>query len=410
MALTIETINPMQWLAVDIANNFGLSHLTYEDRIDWVKRNMGGMGAMEKMAKKPIAYMKSLYALQTAMQGRFSHHPVGLDSSASGMQIMSALMRCRTGCTHTNLIGDKVSDAYLEATKIYNRINNSRSVFERSLIKQATMTYYYGSVQVPKELFETKENLESFYEAMELLAPGANKLRGYLLAAWDSRSDMQEWILPDGHEARMPVLVSRNHELVHHDLGVPITLIVMDQSPVEYSKRTCANMIHSVDAYILRCMTRRMNHNRKQCLDVIQILTDEQLKRSFGKSSGKVSVDSDFLAHQEIFEHTKMVDMAIVPYITAESAELLSTHHLESLKRLLIRITSHKPFQIMTIHDDFRCHANNVSRMADEYRHIMAELSDSNTLSFLLKQLKINVTPVGSHLGHLIRKSQYGIN
>lgn len=140
MALTIETINPMQWLAVDIANNFGLSHLTYEERINWVKSNMGSMGSMAKMAKKPIAYMKSLYALQTAMQGRFSHHPIGLDSSASGMQIMSALMRCRTGCTNTNLIGDKISDAYLEATKIYNRINNSQSMFERSLIKQATMT------------------------------------------------------------------------------------------------------------------------------------------------------------------------------------------------------------------------------------------------------------------------------
>ena len=35
----MKEFNPMQYLAIDIGNQWGLDKLNFEDRIDWVKAN-----------------------------------------------------------------------------------------------------------------------------------------------------------------------------------------------------------------------------------------------------------------------------------------------------------------------------------------------------------------------------------
>lgn len=409
--MKIETISPLQWLAIDVANNYGLDKQMFKDRIEWVKQNLFALESFADTAKRPIAYGKAVNALREACQNKVSFHPVGLDASSSGIQIMSALMRCRTGCENTNLIGDSCVDAYAIATDMYNVINGSSAQFDRELIKKAVMTAYYGSVATPEKLFQTESNLQSFYETMEALAPGANRLLHMLVSAWNPDATEHEWTLPDGFEVYIPVLEPTSHEMLDPALPIPVTMIAINQVTLDHSVSLAANVVHSVDAYVLRCMVRRLNYAPELAKRVHTFLTDEQIRRHIGGTKPfTIGLGTEFKRFLSLYEASGMVDSAIFPHLTQSNVVMLSDAHLQGLYRLVQRMVSHKPFEVLTIHDDFRCHANHVSRMADEYRQILAELSDSRTVSFLLKQLGVNFRLCGGFIGHNILNSQYALS
>ena len=96
--------NSMQYLAIDIANHYGLDKEIYETRIEWVKENISRLEDLEPNADEPILYSKAVRALRAAMAGKEIGHAVALDSVCSGMQIMSAVMGCESGMAITGLI------------------------------------------------------------------------------------------------------------------------------------------------------------------------------------------------------------------------------------------------------------------------------------------------------------------
>jgi hypothetical protein len=40
----------------------------------------------------------------------------------------------------------------------------------------------------------------------------------------------------------------------------------------------------------------------------------------------------------------------------------------------------HKPFPLVTVHDEFKAHANNINQVRWHYKEILAEIADSNVL------------------------------
>lgn len=115
--------NPMQYIAIDVANQYGLDKEIYEVRIQWVKDNITRLEDLEPQADEPILYGKAVRALRDAMAGKEIGHAVALDSVCSGMQLMSAVMGCRKGMSITGLIHqDERSDAYTSVTTAINEI------------------------------------------------------------------------------------------------------------------------------------------------------------------------------------------------------------------------------------------------------------------------------------------------
>ena len=49
------------------------------------------------------------------------------------------------------------------------------------------------------------EELEIFYEVLEIVAPGAKQVMDIMLNAWQSYAIAHEWILPDGFVVHKPV-------------------------------------------------------------------------------------------------------------------------------------------------------------------------------------------------------------
>ena len=80
----MKQFNPIQYLAIDIANHWGLDKETYETRIQWVKDNIDNLKSYQSQAEEPILYAKTVNALRLSQQGLPTGHTVALDSVCSG--------------------------------------------------------------------------------------------------------------------------------------------------------------------------------------------------------------------------------------------------------------------------------------------------------------------------------------
>ena len=132
----------IEYLAIDVANAYGLDKETFEYRIDWVKTNQDSLETYASKAEEPHLYNKAVAHFRKALKGLPTGHAVALDSCASGLQLMSVMTGCKSGCYMTGLIDpDKRMDAYSLVTGYMNDLLGKDSVVvSRKDAKSAIMT------------------------------------------------------------------------------------------------------------------------------------------------------------------------------------------------------------------------------------------------------------------------------
>ena len=72
----------------------------------------------------------------------------------------------------------------------------------------------------------------------------------------------------------------------------------------------------------------------------------------------------------------------------------------------------YEPFEVVAIHDEYKCHSNNMNMLRGVYREVLAELADSDLIQDLLNQLyKANgkYKKQSNTLGNVIRQSNYAL-
>lgn len=399
----------IEYIAIDIANTFGLDKLNYEDRIQWVRDNLNQLEELTEQAEEPHLYFKAVNAFRKALKGLPVGHTVALDAVCSGLQIMSVLTGDESGCYMTGLIDpDNRTDAYSLVTEHMNEMLDSEIQVPRKDAKQATMTTLYGSTATPKKIFgDGTTEYFAFINVLKQYASGAYWLLQELKKAWNPSAYSHSWYLPDGHYAFVPVMVTKEDRVSVAELDYTMSVMYQVNEPTDFGISIPANVIHSVDAYVLRCMVRRCNYNPKkvnQALDLIQI---ELLERTLEGTEPQVF-------HERMFYYSRhgMVDVREIDFITEDNISGYSSGYLTKLANLLSTMLEHEPFEIITIHDSFACHPNHCNRMRYWYKETLAELAESKTLEYLLQQIyknpDITFTPMGE-VASKIRNSEYGI-
>ncbi|MCB2563695.1 hypothetical protein KQ772_15005, partial [Listeria monocytogenes] len=58
----MKTFNAIQYIAIDIANQYGLDKTNYEDRIQWGKTNLNKLEELTQDAEEPYLYYKAVRA------------------------------------------------------------------------------------------------------------------------------------------------------------------------------------------------------------------------------------------------------------------------------------------------------------------------------------------------------------
>ena len=168
-----------------------------------------------------------------------------------------------------------------------------------------------------------------------------------------------------------------------------------------------------VDAFVLREMHRRCNHDREVLMKAMAVLTAELDRRTYNQALvGDMKLSPKAKYFKEQYDRSTTITAAILPHLEEESVTHLSTEHLEKLWHMVGQMTKHKPFPIVTIHDEFQAHPNNVNWVRWHYKEILAEIADSNLLDDLLSQLhgaSGTFKKLSSNLGQLVRNSNYGL-
>ena len=420
----MQTFSGYEYLLIDVATNYpGLDKLIFPERIQWAQNNLTNLEALgentENWKEKPL-YIKAVQALRDAQDGIPTGHLVSMDAVCSGLQIMSVVTGCFAGAKATGLIDqDRRADAYTECTAQMTEILGHHMNNERSKVKQALMTAFYGSRQEPiNEFGDGTPELAAFYEAMFKLGPGAVQLLSDLLESWQPYALVHEWHLPDGFHARVKVLQKTEHRIEVDELDhKTFTYTFYENEGEKSGVKNAANIVHSLDGYVLRSLIRRCSYNAKVVSMAQKLIVEELLYRMYQPKNELETTTGRGLSPKVAYylnhaKRSQLVDPVILDHLSYEDIVRLPSTYLRKINILLNNMLEAEPFEVVTIHDDFKCHPNNMNTLRYHYKEILADIADSNVIGDILSQLhKLTVTTVypklTPNLGTSIRQSNY---
>ena len=281
------------------------------------------------------------------------------------------------------------------------------------------MTTMYGSKAKPKEIFgEDTPELSAFYQAAFIIAPGAWELLQDLLASWQPYALTHNWKLPDGFDARVKVMQKKEARIEVDELDhATFTYEFYENEGSKTGLSNAANVVHSMDAWILRSMHRRCNYDREVAEKAAELITMELCNRTVaGTVANQNWIPSQPVGkvryYVEQYERSTLADVVILPYIDEDAVKCLTTEHLSALENILSGMLDYQPFELITVHDEFKSHCNNMNHVRWQYREIMAEIADSEVLNDLLSQIHGvpgTFNKLSFNLAEQIRESEYAL-
>ena len=237
----------LDYLKIDISNQYGKDKELWDTRIEWVDNHINDLETFIDIADKPILYKKAVNALRDTQKSIPTGFIMGLDSTASGIQIMACLSGCYKTAMRTNLIDPTTRrDIY---TEVANEMNKLPGVsVTRAEVKPVLMTVFYGSKAAPKKLFgEDTPELAAFYQVLSEELPGALKVMGAIEWCWDIDALNHKWVLPDGHTAYCKVQVPVDKKIEVDELDhATFTHRAIVNLPREYGVELIANVNNCV--------------------------------------------------------------------------------------------------------------------------------------------------------------------
>jgi len=244
----MKTHTGWEYLLIDIANQFGLDKLLFEERIQWATDNLHQLEALVDQAETKPLYVSAMLAIRKAQKGIPTGHMVGLDAAASGIQMMAALTGCVSGSRATGLIDPNVrADAYSTCTNNMAKILGTTNTVKRADAKKAVMHSFYGSKKTPKTLFgEDTPELDAFYQAANDMAPGPWELLQILLGSWKPYALSHSWKMPDGFDARVKVMQEKEARIEVDELDhASFTYQFSENEGSKKGLSNAANVTHS---------------------------------------------------------------------------------------------------------------------------------------------------------------------
>ena len=210
------------------------------------------------------------------------------------------------------------------------------------------MTHFYGSQANPRKLFgENSIELQKFYEMVQIIAPGANMLRQDLIDIWQPFANQHMWVLPDGFTAIVKVMSMVEESFEVNELNSSFTHRYWINKGTATGLSLAANVIHSVDGFVVREMNRRANYDVDMIKRVYSALT--------GGTSHVYIKDED--VHTEklkrlvgLAEAHKMVSVVLAEHITHGNVDMVPLWIKRELIRIIEQRLTHTPFALIAIH------------------------------------------------------------
>lgn len=397
-----------QYLAIDIANNFGLDKKKWNERLEWFNQNEHRLIELLPQAETPALYYAGVQAWFKTINNEPSGYAISLDATCSGLQILACLTGDRKAAEICNVVSTqdkRREDAYVSIYEAVLYLIGDNAKIQRSETKRAIMTAFYGSEATPKEVFGEGMLLAVFYQVMEEMAPACWELNEAFLACWDSTALSNDWVLPDNFHVHVKVM-SRVTETVHF-LNQPFETHKQVNEPKEKGRSLCANVTHSIDGMIVREMGRRCDYDAQQLHNVRAILFTELDQPMEIEESENVRMTEILW---DLYKKTGYLSARILDYIDQDSIWMIDERG-DILE--MIESFPEKPFKIITVHDCFRCLPNYGNDLRRQYNRQLYLIGKSNLLSHLLSQIlgkPINIGKLDTSMVDHILDTEYALS
>lgn len=173
-----------------------------------------------------------------------------------------------------------------------------------------------------------------------------------------------------------------------------------------------ANIIHSIDGYLLRTLIRRASFNENKVKQALLEIQSELAARMSGAPTHEAEMTDDLQNMLTIYDYSKMLDISIIDHIDYNNVALLPHSLLVKLELTLTKMVELGSSPVLTVHDAFRAHPNHCDTVRYWYKEIMSELAESNILAYIVSQVigkRVAFVKKSKNLPELIRNSNYGI-
>jgi hypothetical protein len=395
----MQTLTGTEYLMAEIAckHDKAMEKKTWDERLAYFRELMTfpDLNPLIKKASDPIGMRAALIAWNDTAEGKASGYNISLDACSSGLQILSLLVSCPQSYDLCGGVQDQCIDSY---TKIYDAME-LHGALTRKQVKNAIMTSFYGSNSIPERTF--LDNIELFYETIEAMAPGAWDLNKGLQELWDEIDGATySWTLPDNFHACIETKDSKI-SLVNF-MGTEYKIKQYVNSRPDFHKGLGPNLIHSVDGLVVREMFRRCMFNSTTVDRIKRIINED----TYGP--GNPNAKSADIVRQLWDNRLKsgFLSVRILDHLYEDTMGFVDEPEIMEL----INSLPAKPFELVSVHDCFRCHPNYGNDLRRQYNRIMADINDSNLLEFMAKQVAhddITINKVSTIDRDLILNSNY---
>lgn len=400
----MELFTPLQYLMIDISNNFGNDKMDWDDRLDWFQKNENQLDKLVEQAETPALFYAGIKAYRDVKAGRATGYPISLDATASGIQVLACLTGDRKAAEAVNLIdtGSR-RDVYTDAYKHMKETCGATADISRAHLKEAIMTGFYGSTAVPERVFGTGELLGKFYETMEEIAPGPWELNQAFLDMWNPDAYEYTWEMPDGFTVVTKVMSSIKDTV--HFMGGPVEVVRKVNAPTKSGRSLSANCTHAVDSLVVREVTRRCDHDPEQIKEVRAILENAVI----GAKKLTSEKDRQLVRLWNLYLKSGFLSARIIDYITPKNVG----HVDASMVLALLDTFPAKRFHVLAIHDAYRVHCNNGDALRIQYNTVMAQIASSTMLEHMIQQItgkNISITKLDGNMASDILEANYALS
>lgn len=380
----MDKFNGKEYLKIDIANCFGFDKLTWKERLIKAEliinsANKEDLAELANKADEPAHAYSALEAWFRTSEGKASGHLIGLDATASGPQILGIITEDVNACKLTNTINSgKRVDMYKDIyKKVQTRMGNKLSI-TRDQVKAAIMQRCYGGTATAKKYFE--DYVDIFEDVMAEEMPNVWAFNQLALDMWDDTVLEYNWVMPDNFHINMKVI-----DKIYTDFnykGQDYTFIHNENQPRKRGLALGANITHSIDGFINREMFSRCMFNP----EIKKLLN---LNANSGKNSNSYynhPKTQKLLDLIDLYHESGYLSARVLDYVDENTIGFLLNSDLVKVIDL-IKSLPEKPFDLLSIHDCFRCHANYGNDVREQYKNCLVELAKSDMLQFLLRQI-----------------------
>ena len=287
-----------EWLAFQVATTYGLDKAPMQERIAWTLENHE---LIENVAKDPITYLHEwevadepwtflaacdeYFHTVICCDRAFTHLPVAVDATCSGLQILAGLARDASTAKLVNVLpSDRPQDAYkVIAEQAKPHVPECiRPHMDRKTTKRTVMTVPYNAkpysnrgyirealkekgVEVEKD--DLTATVKAVRDAMDVVVPGPMRVMKWIesevAAAIDRGATQLRWVTPSGFTVTQKLMKPKTKILKLQLLGdCKIKLATEEGDKVDknhHKNATAPNLIHSLDASLLHLSALRFN-------------------------------------------------------------------------------------------------------------------------------------------------------